>query len=57
MLLVFYLIKGDLTISQINGAFFSIRNNEAIHVGCVNDEKERLLQLYLYSLSCYVFVK
>lgn len=27
-----FLVKGDLTISQINGAFFSIRSNEAIHV-------------------------
>lgn len=32
MLPLFFLIKGDLTISQINGAFFSIRSNEAIHV-------------------------
>lgn len=32
MLPLFFLIKGDLAISQINGAFFSIRSNEAIHV-------------------------
>lgn len=40
MLLVFFLIKGDLTISQINSAFSSIRNNEAVHVGCANDERD-----------------